>query len=813
MAISSNSNRSPSPNSSRTNPNSRTQESTCIRKSFSGDPFTRPSIVAYPRSFNPVTPANSPADFSQRNSGHREGSASLRIPDKQKEDEKDQNLKPARVRSPVVSTGTKSFMAPTISAASKINPAPRRKVLTERNEAVRTSFSAGKSPFTATNPSETAEEVSSKLETIFNSKVHPESPKKSDATLVSPAPVVLKNDAIAEEVSSKLETIFNSKVHPETPKKSDATLVSPAPVVLKNDANRKSEIFNSEVTTETPDLLLISPENREVKPSLSPSPVLAPLEVDPSLPPYDPKTNYLSPRPQFLRYKPNPRIDDYLNKEQGFDTGEGKQLLELFSSESSSETEITEESQSHNPKNEYEDVGSSEMASEEENENHFFEHELDTSQNRNEELLINESRKLHFGRSKSIPLLLILVVVCLCFPVTDTPMNYPSLFKSQTFRFDSPAKITELAKTKFDGLSHDVMLWSVNSVSYLSKLISTSNRLEQIVPLEFVNSTSLDGEYLADQSRTVDDGDNHTEKWQVDKTMKSVEEEIAEIQTNVEFEEQPQVEFLDKGDFVSYTNNEPTSAEVAEKCSNIEIEVQPLLPQVFDVESDISEADSLGENDTDLFTNIEPTNAEAMTKSTDSDFLHGSSHGLEPPESSLQGSTYRFPVQNVLGISSVLLALLVAPLLFLKQNKASAPKVAVPVEQLVAKKKSSLCSVSASSGHLNQEMTPLPLWPAEVEKVGESCPSEMSSSLQVSLNCGKKKASDRANEVQSHERKPRRSAKRESLASSSEFSAESPSYGSFTTYEKFQSKHVSGDEGAVTPVRRSSRIRNQITSP
>ncbi|KAL3621470.1 hypothetical protein CASFOL_036382 [Castilleja foliolosa] len=38
-------------------------------------------------------------------------------------------------------------------------------------------------------------------------------------------------------------------------------------------------------------------------------PVIAPLDADQSTCPYDPKTNYLSPRPQFLYYIPNPRLN------------------------------------------------------------------------------------------------------------------------------------------------------------------------------------------------------------------------------------------------------------------------------------------------------------------------------------------------------------------------------------------------------------------------------------------------------------------------------------------------------------------------
>ncbi|CBI25120.3 unnamed protein product, partial [Vitis vinifera] len=74
------------------------------------------------------------------------------------------------------------------------------------------------------------------------------------------------------------------------------------------------------------------------------------------------------------------------------------------------------------------------------------------------------------------------------------------------------------------------------------------------------------------------------------------------------------------------------------------------------------------------------------------------------------------------------------------------------------------------------------------------------------------KGSKGASEAQSQERGLRKSNKRESLASSSEYSTGSPSYGSFTSYEKIHIKHGCGDEEVVTPVRRSSRIRNQTPS-
>ena len=54
-----------------------------------------------------------------------------------------------------------------------------------------------------------------------------------------------------------------------------------------------------------------------------------------------------------------------------------------------------------------------------------------------------------------------------------------------------------------------------------------------------------------------------------------------------------------------------------------------------------------------------------------------------------------------------------------------------------------------------------------------------------------KKESKGASEAQSQERRLRKSSQRESLASSSEYSMGSTSYGIYTSYEKISRKHVS----------------------
>ncbi|PHU20408.1 hypothetical protein BC332_11559 [Capsicum chinense] len=102
-------------------------------------------------------------------------------------------------------------------------------------------------------------------------------------------------------------------------------------------------------------------------------------------------------------------------------------------------------------------------------------------------------------------------------------------------------------------------------------------------------------------------------------------------------------------------------------------------------------------------------------------------------------------------------------------------------------------------------------WPAEVDIVGESCPSKMSN-FQISSSYSKKYPKAGNDEAQSMKKKPRKINGRESLATS-EFSMGSLSYESFTTYERIPAKHASGGEEIITPVRHSSRIRIHAISP
>ena len=124
--------------------------------------------------------------------------------------------------------------------------------------------------------------------------------------------------------------------------------------------------------------------------------------ADQSLPPYDPVTNYLAPRPRFLYYNPNKRIERIRLREcMG--------LEECFTSESLFDTETNEETQSKNSSSDEEwqseEVEESEAALEE-----TSQVEPSVSKPRTIEAKV-ESKSYSFFRLKPISLLFFLISI------------------------------------------------------------------------------------------------------------------------------------------------------------------------------------------------------------------------------------------------------------------------------------------------------------------------------------------------------------------------------------------------------------------
>ncbi|KAG1368518.1 hypothetical protein COCNU_14G009860 [Cocos nucifera] len=173
------------------------------------------------------------------------------------------------------------------------------------------------------------------------------------------------------------------------------------------------------------------------------------------------------------------------------------------------------------------------------------------------------------------------------------------------------------------------------------------------------------------------------------------------------------------------------------------------------------------------------------------------------PNSTIYGSEYELSVRLALGVF-LAAAVLAASLVFLHMKQKHAARV-VTLEKLPPNKLISASISGSSDSYINRRRSYHQNSPVDVEMVGDSAHSELSTSLGNSSSFGRGRTKrDTEEENLSIERKLRR----DSAASSS-----SISYGSFTTYEKLSAKKGSRDEEAMTPVRRSSRIRNQIISP
>ncbi|KAI7992092.1 hypothetical protein LOK49_LG12G00566 [Camellia lanceoleosa] len=846
MAVSAN--RSPSPISTRPNPNSRTPETNSnMRRSFSANPFARPSILTNPRSLPPATPANSPADFARRHSVGKEGGVSSRSYE-EKENEKDQNLKPVKIRSPAVSKGTKNFMTPTISAASKINSSPRKKVLAERNEPVRTSisFSGGKNAFGSLNLSDLTEDIDSKSEMGLNQNM----------------------------VDDSNESAITNSDHNEA-----VLEISSIPKASKKDS--QVPLNSQKVSESLPDMKPVESNCtsagtgcKNKLPDSSMSPIIAPLDADPSLRPYDPKTNYLSPRPRFLHYRPNPRIE---------------RLEESFLSESFSDTEVTEvTTESESLQKESEDDSSSEAINEEVEVEPLVSEPKPSnapiSTQISKETVEAKIKPRFFTRSKSVALLLVLLIACLSVSVTDSPVFDLPVYKDLSMsKFYDPSEIAEFVKASLDGFAGNFKRWSANSVCYLTQLIRNLYEVDKLVPLQFSNLTySLEDPFVNGYLKV----DNIEERWEgihEHNELETVPEEEVEIELLEEKLEKgdPDVEdddnsekALEERHGIEAAHFEPDSSDTTQNQEqsdaalpitsnpqrNIGFEYQPALtaqefrhevealevnPEVVETGEILAEIDlsssaktahefrpevevlqanpemvETGEIQADIDLSsgakIEPTIAEANPESSLE--MSSSFHDIQSSkvvDSLLNWSKYKVSVHNMQPMFLLALALVAATTfiyLRYKRTATTANAAAVLVDPLLMNKKTiSIPEDSTGTQNISHDRPTSQIWPPDFDVVGESCPSEMSSFQKSSSHS--KRGPSGTNEAQSQDRKQRKVSKRESLASSSEYSMDE-SYGSFTTYEKIPIKHGCGEEEIVTPVRRSSRIKNhQVTSP
>ncbi|XP_051146401.1 uncharacterized protein LOC127261990 [Andrographis paniculata] len=304
-AAHSNSNRSPSPmaaGSRPINPNLRNLENnSAVRRSFS----VKPSVFTNPRRLDPTTPANSPSDFGRRHSVDS-------YPKEKENYEKDHNIKPSKFHPSA--KGSKHFMSPTISAASKFTPSPKKKVLVERNDPVRTSISLSDGKAMFYSPISTRDSTRDSVE--LEPKAEMENHNKGQGIECS----------LNSDLARKQAVLEGTQVSKSSKKVSFADVSS----------DSQAESLSESVITDADGCKMEFSSNNGVSCS-SDSSSIAPLDPDPSLPPYDPITNYLVPRPHSRCYKPIPRVEDLINKEKGVETDELKQLEDSLLEETGEE--------------------------------------------------------------------------------------------------------------------------------------------------------------------------------------------------------------------------------------------------------------------------------------------------------------------------------------------------------------------------------------------------------------------------------------------------------------------------------------------
>lgn len=746
-------------------------------------------------------------DFPRRHSTGRDSSVSS-LPDSNKENSKDRNLKPTRVRSPAHSKGTKNFMSPTISAASKINASPRKKILVERNELRSSvSFSDVKSLIMEDNeptPETTLKQKKVSFSDVKSVTVKDEPTpeiclKQKKVSFSDVKSIIMENEEPTPEISLKQKVSF-ADVRSEVTEDNESTpkiglnIEVPVPhnspisnheddEPLKSNADFDSMGLLETITDEK-DSVNVDPSFKiSPRVAISPScPVLAPLDADPLMIPYDPKTNYLSPRPQFLRYRPNPRIELYRERE-------GKQLEEHFASESFSDSDVSEETQSEGSDRESGDISSEEAMEDE------------------EELLVSETNSIspdmveekfeakristpRFStRSKFMALLLVLALAYFSVLAANSPA-FTGLEELSLSNFQVPPEVNEFMKANFDRFTRNLQHWSDRFVSYVSNIISRSREVHKMGPLQYANlSRLLEDHHMIDHvvMESVRERDVVTEPFDKKYHPEIRADEVVDAeQEDHENEDYGNLELVSEEAYGNLELQEGIEAEMTEHGVEFTAEVvdstHRIIPQVTEIQHDISKTGEPEANDLNnkIAETVFPKEEEKSDDHKIEDSTDNSQSSEVVVDYTTNGPVDQFLRNNVMSFSLLLLCLLAASATFIYTKRSSSKPsmfnaAAVPVEPPVLDKKAEYSPVSVE------------------KEVSESCPSEMSSCPRTNSSSSySKNGLKESNEYQSQERKPRKTMtyRRESLASS-DFSMGSPSYGSFTTYEKMHSKHVS----------------------
>ncbi|CAF2083558.1 hypothetical protein HID58_021695 [Brassica napus] len=777
--------------------------------------------------------------------------------------DKENQISDAVVKAPKAS---KNFMSPTISAVSKINPSPRKKILSDKNE----------------------------LSRSFDKTHHQHPQVRSSVTFCD---VV---SFIGEEDKDKDQIFICEKKKEEEGESHDVTVT---------DMDDSS--FD------------VSPLPASVPFTF---PAFEANEVDASVTPYDPKKNYLSPRPQFLHYRPNPRLEHA--------SEECKQLEEIFSSDSSSaDTDLSgEESQQEEEVASQQSVEAEESQHEEEvacqqsveavesqqveegvvaveeegevtleesdDEEHLEAVESEEEEEEEEEVVVGESteeaeethqvpRQSRFKISKLLGWILVLGVAYTLL-VSSVTIIQPNISQaSQFYKFHIPPEITTSARESFEQLSEKLGMWAGSSLVYMDKLISSLREEEGYGPFQFHNLTGvLEETRLSDAVFQPTSGKISVARSLVDSLDVSIEmdteEENGVTQEPEELESSGETELEDVYEEDSNELEQESEGGEITLATVTEMNVGEVYSESLSEEEESGGQDTDGveeqreyeENEVHEHETTSAQNDEKMMEESESTGHHlddvepAAISGHQQEDTSALANSDNVPEEGGIGetgeasldvsaetsdvdgndleeesgigeelsvnaedwkeillnnqkkvivLVSTVLVMLAAAAAFLLANKKVKPVMQeedepttisdakevnvehAPVENLIKERLSSL-NFQEEEEEVNDDR--------KREEVS-SFPSEMSFSFHKDKSLRSCSNRDELKEYQSGGGRKSNDSGESMASSASEYSiGGSVSYGSFTTYEKIQKRSGRKEEEMVTPVRRSSRIRN-----
>ncbi|CAN6298300.1 unnamed protein product [Urochloa humidicola] len=765
---------------------------------------------------SPFRPVASPPDPPQRSSSvckNSGGRASPRPCFGEKEnDPRDAARSSHKVRPSCGGGGggaAKSFMAPTISAASKAvapSASPRKRILGERNDPV----------------------PSSPGDLAHSAKPMGPPPPPPEADLGAPRRLWLSLDGAP------------------TPPAAAPVAASPAA--------RHSFCGDEEVDLPVCD-------NRQGACSAAAAP-------------YDPKTNYLSPRPRFLRYKPNPRVEMYRHS----GGGSVRRLEEGFTSESSSEEvdaatttegDVSEEEQEQQTslssvQDDFKDEETSALApapvaraelaasavagvlqpqsppdsplarvlTPEQKESPRAggvvtpEHEPAASPAPARPM--KKKRSLLRFLLAPLALVLFLAVAFVCVP---PPPGSPVMLNTSLSKVSDFLSVQEFHPVE---LAARLKQWSSSSLDFVTsywEALASSQGQEVFGPHFAANLSAAPADGDADHAVGFYYGAALTSPISVDQEL-----EIPEVvsMSDAEMYAEPDVEAMTTFDDVEV--EEPIDDAEMEQESVVPSLVQEPNDSVDSVDAEVEEfnaemadevsgssgeemaeeisgseemADFIQKSDIPSQSAAEPEQAEDMSKSSfqqdvQTEDSEGDRAGVKVDQKAHHGEklgsdmwpSYLDKISNPATFGAALAAIIVPAVLALLYVRQKQARVAVDSNELAEQVDSVEClsGSGSSQGHAVAKSSQFQNTVVEdTEKLGGSGASQYSSSLSSGLGRRRK-----AREEGSLGLEPVAS-RRDSTAQST------ASYGSFTTYEKIPAKKGNKEDEAMTPVRRSRR--------